>query len=74
VQLARTFGREVIAEGVETPAHAQALLALGCRLGQGFGIARPMPAEHIPGWFSWQTHAPFADAAACASPDRCPPS
>ena len=73
VQLARTFGREVIAEGVETPAHAAALLALGCRLGQGFGIARPMPVEHIPGWVSWQTLAPCADDAACASSGRCPP-
>ena len=73
VQLARTFGREVIAEGVETPAHAAALLALGCRLGQGFGIARPMPVEHIPGWVSWQTLAPCADDTACASSGRCPP-
>ena len=65
---------QVIAEGVETPAHATALLGLGCRLGQGFGIARPMPVEHIPGWFSWQTLAPCADDAACASPARCAPN
>jgi predicted signal transduction protein with EAL and GGDEF domain len=50
VQLARTFGREVIAEGVETPAHAAALLSLGCRLGQGFGIARPMPVDEAADW------------------------
>ncbi len=53
IQLAEAFGREVIAEGVETPEHAAALRALGCRLGQGYGIARPMPAEHIVGWLSW---------------------
>ena len=67
VQLARTFNREVIAEGVETPAHSAALVALGCRLGQGYGIARPMPAAHVPGWFSWQTLAPLADDATCSS-------
>ena len=27
-----------------------ALLALGCELGQGYGIARPMPADRIPEW------------------------
>ncbi|HRP23177.1 EAL domain-containing protein [Thauera sp.] len=55
IQLAKAFGREVIAEGVETPAHAAALTALGCRLGQGFGIARPMPAAHVLGWVAWYT-------------------
>lgn len=70
VQLARTFGREVIAEGVETPAHAQALLGLGCRLGQGFGIARPMPGAHVIPWFRWHNadghaDAPPADDGAC---------
>jgi diguanylate cyclase (GGDEF)-like protein/PAS domain S-box-containing protein len=68
VQLARTFDREVIAEGVETPAHAAALIALGCRLGQGYGIARPMPAAHVTGWFSWQTLPPFAEGAAAGDP------
>lgn len=67
VQLARTFGREVIAEGVETPAHAAALVGLGCRLGQGFGIARPMPGAHVIPWFHWHN---ATDEAAGSSSDR----
>jgi diguanylate cyclase (GGDEF)-like protein/PAS domain S-box-containing protein len=63
IGLAKTFKREVIAEGVETIAHGLALLELGCELAQGYGIARPMPAGDIPEWVSswkaddsWQTH------------------
>jgi diguanylate cyclase (GGDEF)-like protein/PAS domain S-box-containing protein len=48
--LARAFGREVIAEGVETVEHARQLLKLGCYRMQGFGIARPMPADELPAW------------------------
>ncbi|MDX9884774.1 EAL domain-containing protein [Thauera sp.] len=71
VHLARTFERKVIAEGVETPAHAAALIELGCELGQGFGIARPMPGPHLIPWFSWQslpdedTAMPPADVTSC---------
>ncbi len=43
VNLATGLGLEVVAEGIETPAQRLALLALGCRLGQGFLLARPMP-------------------------------
>lgn len=50
VGLASAFGREVIAEGVETVAHGARLLQLGCELAQGYGIARPMPAQALPGW------------------------
>lgn len=53
--LANAFGREVIAEGVETVAHGVALLQLGCELAQGYGIARPMPAEQLIAWRQhWQ--------------------
>jgi EAL domain-containing protein (putative c-di-GMP-specific phosphodiesterase class I) len=52
VGLAKTFKREVIAEGVETFAHGAALLQLGCELAQGNGIAWPMPASDIPKWLS----------------------
>ena len=48
--LARAFRRQALAEGAETPAHCEMLLELGCDLAQGYGIARPMPAEQIPPW------------------------
>jgi len=55
IGLAQAFHREVIAEGVETEAHVELLLSLGCDLAQGYGIARPMPAGQIPDWVqSWQ--------------------
>ncbi|WP_320827099.1 EAL domain-containing protein [Reinekea sp.] len=55
IGLATAFKRDVIAEGVETLAHATKLLSLGCELGQGYGIARPMPADALPGWAeNWQ--------------------
>jgi hypothetical protein len=50
VGLARAFGRSVLAEGVETVAHGELLLALGCHLGQGFGIARAMPPSEVAQW------------------------
>lgn len=52
IALAKSFKREVIAEGVESIQHGTALLQLGCELAQGYGIARPMPANDIPGWIS----------------------
>ena len=45
LSLAENLGMEVIAEGVETRAQADALHALGCRRGQRFLYARPLPAE-----------------------------
>jgi len=44
------FKRQVIAEGVETPAHSESLLQLDFELVQGYGIARPMPAADLPRW------------------------
>ncbi|GAA0820696.1 hypothetical protein GCM10009111_26570 [Colwellia asteriadis] len=55
IALAKSFKRNVIAEGVETIEHGKALLKLGCDLAQGYGIAKPMPANEIPQWIdSWQ--------------------
>jgi diguanylate cyclase (GGDEF)-like protein/PAS domain S-box-containing protein len=53
--LAEAFRRTPIAEGVETEAQGSHLLRLGYDLAQGFGIARPMPADQVPVWAaSWQ--------------------
>jgi len=54
-RLARAFERQVIAEGVETMAHAEALRGMGCDTLQGYGIARPMPLQDLIPWVrNWQ--------------------
>lgn len=53
--MARAFGMQVVAEGIETELHGSRLLDLGCQIGQGYAIARPMPAEAIEAWeATWQ--------------------
>jgi diguanylate cyclase (GGDEF)-like protein/PAS domain S-box-containing protein len=50
IGLAGTFGCTVVAEGVESPAQARTLLDMGCNLGQGTGIAAPMPSGQVAKW------------------------
>ena len=50
IGLARAFGRQVIAEGLESVEHGQLLMGLGCDVAQGYGIARPMGAEDVVDW------------------------
>ena len=50
IALARAFERHTVAEGIESEAHYQALLDMGCEIGQGYGIARPMPAGDLASW------------------------
>jgi diguanylate cyclase (GGDEF)-like protein/PAS domain S-box-containing protein len=45
--LGETLGLSVVAEHVETEAQREALLRLGCRLGQGFLFSPAMPADRI---------------------------
>ena len=55
IALAKSFKRDVMAEGVETIEHGTALMKLGCDLAQGYGIAKPMHASDIPEWiFQWK--------------------
>ena len=44
VDLGRTLGLDVIAEGIEHLDQARWLAELGCRYGQGYLFARPMSA------------------------------
>lgn len=50
IGLGRNIGCAVLAKGVESRADARELLRLGCRLGQGNGIAVAMHPMALPGW------------------------
>lgn len=53
--MARAFDRDVIAEGVESVEQGRMLVMLGCRVGQGYAIARPMNARRFLEWSrEWQ--------------------
>ena len=60
VAIARSLGAEVVAEGVETDAQREALLALGCRAMKGYLFSRPLPPEACGARF----FAPMTEAAA----------
>ena len=50
IELAHTFGMEVVAEGVETGEQARMLSEMGCDMAQGFFFAKPLPPEAVPGF------------------------
>lgn len=50
VQLAHKTRHKVVAEGIETLAAYDTLAAWGCDQGQGYWIARPMPAQALEHW------------------------
>ena len=63
VALATTLGFDVVAEGVETKAQADRLLALGCTRMQGYLFSRPVPADEIAG-LAHRLRVPERDDAA----------
>ncbi len=50
IDLARSFGLNVVAEGVENRETMEALRELGCDIAQGYYLARPMPHEEFVQW------------------------
>lgn len=64
IELAKAFSLKVIAEGVETAAHGEQLLDSGCYFAQGYGIARPMPANEVPPWIErWKLDSTLSDGS-----------
>ncbi|HEX4508691.1 MAG TPA: EAL domain-containing protein [Burkholderiaceae bacterium] len=47
VLLGNSLGKTIIAEGIEAPEQTSQLIDLGCRVGQGFHLSRPLPAERV---------------------------
>lgn len=47
IELARVLGMDVVAEGIETTDQYQLLRQMGCRYGQGFLFAKPLPADDV---------------------------
>jgi predicted signal transduction protein with EAL and GGDEF domain len=47
VSLARSIGIDAVAEGVETPRQAEAVRAVGCRLGQGYHWSPAVPKAQL---------------------------
>jgi diguanylate cyclase (GGDEF)-like protein len=47
LNIADALGLETVAEGIETRVQHEILTALGCRFGQGYLFARPLPASEI---------------------------
>ena len=50
IDLGRNLGLRVVAEGIETPEVSTTLTAMGCDLGQGYHISRPIPADKLRSW------------------------
>ena len=50
IELGRVLKIDVVAEGIETQDQFELLKSMGCPYGQGYWIARPMPAEKVSSW------------------------
>ncbi|MBC8026084.1 MAG: EAL domain-containing protein [Steroidobacteraceae bacterium] len=47
LSLADALGLDTVAEGIEVDAQRDALLALGCKTGQGYSFGKAMPVEEV---------------------------
>jgi len=60
VQLARTLGLDVTAEGVETKEQLAFLKSIGCGAAQGYLISRPVAEADLPALFARKTEQTLA--------------
>ena len=47
ILLGKSLGKAIIAEGIETEEQLEQLREMGCEVGQGYHLSRPLPAELI---------------------------
>jgi diguanylate cyclase (GGDEF)-like protein/PAS domain S-box-containing protein len=75
IQVGHDLGIEVVAEGIERPEHLELLREMGCGLGQGYLIAKPMNAAGIGalvrnGWPAPEPAGVVPTQAAAGSEDQ----
>ena len=58
IGLAHNLGMEVVAKGVETAAHLEQLMLLGCEYAQGFHFAEPLTADEVRDLLDGRTAGP----------------
>jgi diguanylate cyclase (GGDEF)-like protein len=58
LQLGRSLGLVLVAEGVEDAGTIAVLADLGCDLVQGYHVSRPLPADVLEGWLAARTSVP----------------
>ena len=59
IRLGHSLGMKVVAEGVETAGIVHLLRDMGCDIGQGYFISKPVPSEKLGDWlvgwgYRWQ--------------------
>jgi diguanylate cyclase (GGDEF)-like protein len=73
IDLAHQLGVRVVAEGIESAAAASELRALGCDIGQGFHLGRPMAAPAFTEWMR-DPRGPVVRSAASGYPQVSSPA
>jgi diguanylate cyclase (GGDEF)-like protein/PAS domain S-box-containing protein len=68
--IGETMGIRTVAEGVETWEQHDCLLELGCRAGQGYLYAKPMPADQASALWTARSPLPHAEPGSGAGRER----
>jgi EAL domain-containing protein (putative c-di-GMP-specific phosphodiesterase class I) len=68
IDLGRTLGLSVVAEGIETRDQAEWLVSLGCPMGQGYLFSRPMGVDATEAFLATDATRRIADAASESGP------
>lgn len=63
VNVAKSLGMDIVAEGIETKEHLELCTILGVTYGQGYYLARPQPAAQILAGQAMTEHNPARSAA-----------
>ena len=72
VSMGRNLGLLGIAEGIEIPSHVSQLELLGCKYGQGFLFAHPLPADALEALLGHRLDIPGSSALMTDLPDGVP--